>query len=124
MINIIWVAAGGAFGASLRFLTSNLFRYIFPNFPFGTIFVNILGSFMIGILMNYLQNKIVSENFIKYFLIIGVLGSFTTFSTFSYEVIDMLNNKKFLISFFYVFSSLASCLFFAFLGYNFNKFLF
>ena len=121
MINILWVATGGAFGASLRFLTSNFLKYLFPNFPLGTFFVNIIGSFMIGILMSYLQNKYLSENFIKYFLIIGALGSFTTFSTFFYEVIDLFNNKKVFTSLFYVIISLTTCLMFAYLGYNLNK---
>lgn len=121
MSNFIWVAFGGAVGASLRFISSHLFKIIYPNFPFGTLFVNILGSFIIGLLMSYLENKNISENFIRYFLIIGLLGSYTTFSTFSFDAIDLMNNRKFLLSFFYVFISVSSCLLFAFLGYNINK---
>ena len=121
MINIILVALGGAIGASLRFFTSNLFKYIYPNLPLGTFVVNVLGSFLIGLLMNFLENKIISENFIRYFLIIGVLGSYTTFSAFSYEIVDLFNNKKFIISFFYILFSVGSCLLAALIGYNFNK---
>ena len=119
---LVWVSLGGAIGASLRYLSSSYLKYIFPNFPFGTLFVNILGSFLIGLLMSYLQNKNISENFIKYFIIIGLLGSFTTFSTFSYEAIDLFNNRKFLTSLIYILFSVIGCLFFAFLGYNFNKY--
>lgn len=118
---LVWVSLGGAIGASLRYLSSSYLKYIFPNFPFGTLFVNILGSFLIGLLMSYLQNKNISENFIKYFIIIGLLGSFTTFSTFSYEAIDLFNNRKFLTSLIYILFSVIGCLFFAFLGYNINK---
>ena len=71
--------------------------------------------------MSKLENKLISENFIRYFLIIGVLGSYTTFSTFSYEVIDLINNKKFLFSIFYILFSVFTCLFAALLGYNINK---
>ena len=68
-----------------------------------------------------LGNKIVSEDFIKYFFIIGILGSFTTFSTFSLETVELLINKKFLLAFFYMSLSLFICLFFTFLGLNLNK---
>ena len=112
---------GGAIGASLRLFTSSLFKYVYPSLPLGTFLANILGSFLIGFLMGYLENKILSENFIRYFLIIGVLGSYTTFSTFSYEILDLFNNKKFMISFFYVLFSVSSCVFAAFFGYNINK---
>ena len=121
MINLIWVATGGAIGASLRHINSNAIKYFYPNLPLNTLFVNIFGSFLIGLLMGYLENKDYSENFVRYFLIIGLLGSYTTFSTFSYEVIDLFNNRKFLISFFYILFSVCSCLFFAFLGFNINK---
>ena len=63
----------------------------------GTFFVNILGSFLIGFLVSSLENKIPYDNFIKYFLIIGVLGSFTTFSAFSIEVVELYNNNKILL---------------------------
>ena len=121
MSNFIWVAFGGAVGASLRFFSTSLIKIIYPHFPLGTLFVNILGSFFIGLLMSYLENKNISENFIRYFLIIGLLGSYTTFSTFSFDAIDLMNNRKFLLTFFYVFISVSSCLLFAFLGYNINK---
>ena len=121
MSNLIWIAAGGAIGASLRYLSSITIKFIYPSFSFGTLFVNILGSFIIGLLMNYLENRNVPENFIRYFIIIGLLGSYTTFSTFSFEVIDLVNNRKIFISLIYILLSVSSCLFFAFLGYNINK---
>ena len=91
------VALGGALGSSLRFLSTNFIKYFYPTFPFGTLFVNIFGSLLIGFLMNYLEDKNISESFIKYFIIIGVLGSFTTFSAFSFEVVDMFNNRRIFI---------------------------
>ena len=121
MINILFVACGGAIGSCLRYFSSNLLRYLYPSFPLGTLFVNILGSFMIGIIMSYLENKNISENFFRYFLIIGILGSYTTFSTFSFEIVDLFNSRKFLITFVYILFSVSSCIIFAYLGYNFNK---
>jgi fluoride exporter len=117
------VALGGSIGASTRYIfylisknllsTSNLF--------INTLIVNIIGSFLIGYFIVLLQNKILSQEFIRYFFIIGVLGSFTTFSAFSLETIDLIVNKKFLMAFFYIFSSLFLCLLFTFIGLNFNK---
>ena len=121
MINIFWVATGGALGASLRFVSSSFFNLFFPNLPIGTFFINVLGSFIIGLLINALEMRSSSEIFIKYFLIFGVLGSYTTFSSFSYEVIELYNNKKLFLSIIYILASVFSCIVAAYAGYNINK---
>ena len=121
MISIFWVATGGAIGASLRFISSSFFNLFYPNLPIGTLFVNVLGSFIIGLLINALEMRSSSEIFIKYFLIIGVLGSYTTFSAFSYEVIELYNNKKLLLSIIYILASVFSCIVAAYAGYSINK---
>jgi|TARA_B100001971_G_scaffold72158_1_gene66475 CrcB protein len=121
LINIFWVATGGAIGASLRFVSSSFFNLFFPNLPIGTFFVNVLGSFIIGLLINALEMRSSSEIFIKYFLIVGVLGSYTTFSSFSYEVIELYNNKKLFLSIIYILASVFSCIVAAYVGYTINK---
>ena len=121
MINIFWVATGGALGAILRFVSSSFFNLFFPNLPIGTFFVNVLGSFIIGLLINALEMRSSSEIFIKYFLIVGVLGSYTTFSSFSYEVIELYNNKKLFLSIIYILASVFSCILAAYVGYTINK---
>ena len=121
MINIFWVATGGALGASLRYISSSFFNLFYPNLPIGTFFVNVLGSFIIGLLINALEMRNSSEIFIKYFLIIGVLGSYTTFSSFSYEVIELYNSKKLLLSVIYILASVFSCIVAAYAGYTINK---
>ena len=121
MINIFWVAAGGALGASLRFISSSFINLFYPNLPIGTFFVNVLGSFIIGLLINTLEMRSSSEIFIKYFLIIGVLGSYTTFSSFSHEVIELYNNKKLLLSIIYILASVISCIVAAYAGFSINK---
>tara|TARA_Y100001970_G_scaffold21944_1_gene25225 strand:- start:1594 stop:1800 length:207 start_codon:yes stop_codon:yes gene_type:complete len=68
-----------------------------------------------------METKNLSSDYIKYFLIIGVLGSFTTFSTFSLESVDLLLNKKFLLAFSYMVLSLFLCLLFTFIGLNISK---
>ena len=118
---MVLVACGGAIGATLRYFSTNIFKFIYPNFPLSTLIVNILGSFFIGLLMSFLHNNEISQNFIKYFIFIWLIGSFTTFSTFSYEIIELFNNKKIILPTFYICISVSTCIFFCFIGYNINK---
>ncbi len=122
MFQIFLVASGGAIGALLRFTLSNLIKSILVNSLYSTFCVNILGSFTIGYLISLGYEKNIPENFVKYFLIIGLLGSFTTFSSFSFEVVELLLIKKFLLSFFYIIISVFFCILAAYIGMNFNKF--
>jgi len=121
--NFFLVALGGSIGASTRYFFYLISKNILStsNLFINTLIVNIIGSFLIGYLIVLLENKSLSQDFIKYFFIIGVLGSFTTFSAFSLETIDLIVNKKILIAFFYIFSSLFLCLLFTFVGLNFNR---
>lgn len=121
MTKILLVAFGGSLGAVLRYIFSISLKYS-NNFSFiSTLFVNLIGSFFIGYFIYHLQNKNFSEDIIKYFFIIGFLGSFTTFSAFSFEVLELLQNNRFSLSIIYVMLSLALCVFAAFLGLNFHK---
>ena len=124
MFNLILVAAGGALGAVLRHLLTNIGKTLFVSSIYGTISVNIIGSFLIGYFITSDFGNNLSENFIKFFLIIGLLGSFTTFSTFSYEVLDLINSKKYITSLTYIFISIFICIIFAYLGTLLNKFWF
>ena len=123
MHTFLFVVIGGSIGASLRYFAYLFFKnYLLSNYLFlSTLFVNIVGSFLIGYVVMLMESKNLSADFIKYFLIIGVLGSFTTFSTFSIESVDLLLSKKFLQAFSYMFLSLFLCLLFTFIGLNFNK---
>ena len=121
MTKILLVAFGGSLGAVLRYIFSILLKYS-NNFSFiSTLSVNLIGSFFIGYFIYHLQNKNFSEDIIKYFFIIGFLGSFTTFSAFSFEVLELLQNNRFSLSIIYVMLSLVLCVFAAFLGLNFHK---
>ena len=123
MTNLFLVAVGGALGASLRYLTSIFFKYFFYYSFVGTLVVNVLGSFLIGLFIYFIQNKNLSQDLIKYFFIVGLLGSYTTFSPFSFETIDLLTNNKLLLSFTYIILSLVLCLIAAYVGLNINKIL-
>ena len=118
------VASGGALGAVLRYLLTYISKTLFLSSIYGTISVNIVGSFLIGYFITSNIGNNLSENFIKFFLIIGLLGSFTTFSAFSYEVLELINSKKYVISFTYIFISIFISIVSAYLGTQLNKFWF
>ena len=85
---LVQVALGGAIGASLRYLTGRAaFHLMGPGFPWGTIAVNILGSFLMGVLVVVLAEK--GGTRLAPFLTVGALGGFTTFSSFSLDVMTI-----------------------------------
>ncbi len=85
------VAAGGAIGAMLRFLISSTVAQLFGrDFPYGTLLVNVLGSFLIGVTFVLLTERIADGSAWRAFLVVGVLGALTTFSTFSMETVHLL----------------------------------
>lgn len=102
--NILLIGLGGALGSILRYGTSWV---IGPrSFPLATLLVNIVGSFIIGLIMAYcLKNESFSDNW-KLFLATGICGGFTTFSTFSLENLQLLQNGKFTMAACYTLSSL------------------
>ena len=100
---LISVFLGGGFGAIIRYLVIEQVNKLFlVAFPFGTIAVNVVGAFLIGLLSSYLAERLdVSEN-IKMFLIVGFCGGFTTFSSFNIEFYQLFSNGEILSSLIYV----------------------
>lgn len=87
MSMLLAVALGGAFGALARHLSiSWIGRWLGAGFPFGTLAVNVAGSFAMAVTVESLASKLDVSTELRGFLAIGVLGSFTTFSTFSHDV--------------------------------------
>ena len=90
MYHFLIVALGGAVGASLRHLTSLLtLRWFGPNFPWGTLTVNIVGSFLMGVFIELLARKFDSSQELRLLIATGIMGGFTTFSAFSLDVAVM-----------------------------------
>jgi CrcB protein len=86
------VAAGGAIGAVLRYVLSGWVQELGgPRFPWGTLAVNVIGSFALGFLMAALLEHAATSPTTRAFWTIGVLGAFTTFSTFSYETLALVS---------------------------------
>ena len=121
MFQLLLVASGGVFGAVIRYSLSNFLKIFFNNSIYATLCINVLGSFLVGYLISLGYTKNIPVNFIKYFLIIGFLGSFTTFSAFSYEVVEVFLSKKITLSFFYIIFSVILCVLSAYLGMYINK---
>ena len=87
MYHLLIVAAGGAVGASLRHLTGlAAMRLLGVNFPWGTLAVNIVGSFAMGVFIELLARRFGASNELRLFVATGLLGGFTTFSAFSLDV--------------------------------------
>jgi CrcB protein len=91
MIHLLYVALGGAVGASLRHLSGlALLRLAGPGFPYGTLFVNILGSLVMGLFIGWLARRSGGTSAeLRLFVATGVLGGFTTFSAFSLDVANL-----------------------------------
>lgn len=81
-----WVALGGSLGATSRYLLGFFLQQSFPHYPWGTLSVNLLGSFCAGLLLAYTLFMTSPPPAFSLFAMTGFLGSFTTFSAFGYEV--------------------------------------
>ena len=101
MMNIVFVGLGGFIGASTRYLISLYASKLFTSkIPIGTLTVNILGSLIIGIVMELtLKTSLISPH-MKLFLTTGFLGGLTTFSTFSYETMELMEKGELLLAIF------------------------
>ncbi len=96
VVNAFWVGAGGFIGTSLRYLaTEGVTRLAGRAFPVGTLTVNMLGCFAIGLLIGTIDSRPGTGQEIRLFLGIGLLGGFTTYSTFSYETFALLSDQMY-----------------------------
>ena len=122
MITIIAIALGGALGAVLRYLLGNQISILFgSNFPFSILIINVIGSFFMGMAIESFSLFSVSNEPMQKFLTGGVLGAFTTFSTFSLDALDLIMKNRVSDAFLYVSASVLLAIGFLFLGIQFIK---
>lgn len=118
MSQLIAVALGGAFGAVLRFLiSSGVYHWLGRGFPYGTLTVNVIGSFLMGLLVEalILQRIAITLEY-RAAILVGLFGSLTTFSTFSLETVYLMEQGNFGKAALNVGISLFACIFAVWLG--------
>ncbi len=116
--NFLLIGAGGALGSMLRYFFSLIITT--KIFPYSTLIVNILGCLLIGILLGLLLKNSIS-NYGWKFLATGFCGGFTTFSAFSLEGIELLQQQRYLTFFVYFFITITVGLAATYLGFTFFK---
>lgn len=111
MLQILAIAGGGALGALARFFVSNgVYRVLGRDFPWGTLGVNLLGSFAMGLLFVLLLERSLLAPELRAAVMIGFLGSFTTFSTFSLETLTLVEQGEMLSALANVVVSVVVCI--------------
>ena len=117
MVTLLWIAILGALGCLTRYLLSGwVYKFSGSTFPTGTLAVNIIGAYLIGLIMEFsLRSTLVPPN-LRVGLTIGFLGGLTTFSTFSYETFRLLEDGELLLAVSNVLLSVTVCLVFTWLG--------
>lgn len=119
----LYLAFGGSFGAILRYVLSALpHKMYWGTFPIGTLFVNLLGSFLIGFGFILFGKETMPEN-LKIFLFIGILGSFTTFSTFMFESLNLFKAGDIKFALLNIAAANILGLFFVYLGYVIGQYI-
>lgn len=109
MLQILLVALGGGIGSVARYLVSGSLAGRFgAAFPYGTLVVNITGSFIIGLFLAFAQDRIWLGPNWRLFFAVGLVGGYTTFSTFEYETIRLLQDGQMLLGVLYLLGSILT----------------
>jgi|688.fasta_scaffold103876_3 CrcB protein len=103
-----WVGLGGALGSIIRYLLANQFNKI-NEIPCGTLLVNVVGCLLMGLIMGFISKSQFDNQQAKLLLATGFCGGFTTFSAFSFENIQLLQEGKVTSAFIYIAASLILC---------------
>jgi CrcB protein len=116
-VQLLAIAAGGAIGAILRYLTSTwVYAWLGRSFPYGTLSVNVFGSLLMGILSVLLIERLSLGPEWRAAILVGLLGSFTTFSTFSIETLNLIESGDHIKALANVALSLVLCIGAAWIG--------
>ena len=122
MLTYLWIAIGGALGSVGRYWLNGVVSARFgETFPVGTLTINVIGSFVIGVLgaLTMPEGRMSSDTrgFTTQFLMIGICGGFTTFSSFSLQTLNLIREREWLYAGGNVLLSAALCLVAVWLGY-------
>ncbi len=120
MITYFWVALGGALGSMARFACSNLAAgWLGPSFPWGTLAINVLGSFVIGFFATATgpDGRFLVSGDTRQFVMVGICGGYTTFSSFSLQTLTLVQDGEIVRAGLNVGGSVVLCLLAVWLGY-------
>ena len=124
MERVVLVALGGAVGSVMRYLTTLLAtRWLGTEFPWGTLAVNIVGSFLIGVIHELGSEAIRLSPEARLFLATGVMGGLTTYSAFSYETARLLERQAWATAWTYVVVTTAACVALCFVGFAVGRYM-
>lgn len=117
MNQLLGIMLGGAIGSLLRYLLSNgVYAWLGRGFPYGTLAVNVIGSFLMGLLTILLIEKFDISETVRLILLVGFLGAFTTFSTFSLDTLNLINQGQLLRAALNMFLNVGICVLAVWIG--------
>ncbi len=122
MEKYLLIGLGGGVGSIARYVASRVvYHTVGESFPYGTLAVNIVGCLLIGFLMSFMQERLTVNSNYRFILIIGFLGGFTTFSSFSFETFELMRSGSVGASLLNVGYNVAGCLASTWGGYIIGK---
>jgi CrcB protein len=109
VLQVLFVALGGAIGSAARYLVGGWIAARFgAAFPYGTFVINVTGSFIVGFFLAYAQERVSLSPYWRLFFAVGLVGGYTTFSTFEYESIRLLQDGEMLMAAVYLIGSVVT----------------
>jgi CrcB protein len=110
-VRVLLICVGGALGTGLRYaISGTMVQWLGPGFPYGTLAVNLLGSFIIGLVQEVGTTSLLIPDTTRLFLTVGVMGGLTTYSAFSYETVRLMEDAAWLQAWVNVVMTPAVCL--------------
>jgi fluoride exporter len=112
------VGVGAAIGGVARYwLSGYVYKFLPSSFPYGTLAVNFIGCLFIGLIIFGLSERELISPLVRLFLTVGFCGGFTTFSTFSFETLNLLKDYDFFLAFVNILSNVTFCIGGTYAGY-------
>ena len=117
MGNVLLVGVGGFIGSALRFVVTNAAQSVFAaRFPIGTLLVNLIGCLLIGAISQVFESRTESSESLRLFLVVGILGGFTTFSSFGNDTVNAMRSSAVSLAGINVVAQVVGGLFLVWLG--------